>query len=70
MHRRIFIRTVWALSTTMFIALVSPSVAWGQCEGEEPNVPEFDLSSAGAAIAMLAGSVSVLTARRKRRQTA
>ena len=77
MGRPIFVRWLWMMAAALFIVLAVPAVSraqdgqgqdgQGQDQGQGQQVPQFDMGTAAAAVALLAGGFTVLKARRRRR---
>ena len=61
------------MAAALFIVLAVPAISraddgQGQDgQGQDQRVPQFDMGTAGAALALLAGGFAVLKARRRRR---
>jgi len=66
------------MAAALFIVLAVPAVSRAQGgqgqdgqgqdgQGQDRRVPQFDMGTAGAALALLAGGFMVLKARRRRR---
>ena len=75
MRRSTFVRWLWTVAVALFIAWALPAVSRASNEegGDPPpndDVPEFDMGTAGAAVALLSGGILVLKARRRRRMAA
>ena len=75
MRRPIVVRWLWTMAAALVIVLAVPAVSQaqdgqgqdGQGQDQGHGVPQFDMGTAGAALALLAGGFTVLKARRRRR---